>query len=311
MDCCKINDFDEAQQKLKDLIKHIKANKLIAKEKYILDLVTDLSGQAFEAISKKEFYDKWGKHYLPSLIFAHLQQYNNNFKDPGVQYYGGKLFNSLRDKANDIFIKMPAPKPSYKAPDWLKNFSQQPIVQQQARNVNMGNYMNYGGGCFAGHCLVEMKDDSLKMIKDLCVGEVVSGGAKVVCVIKYECKDNKSVLCGFDGGLKITPYHPMRVDEEWVFPIDVDGVVCREEVCAYVYNVVLSDGHVLNVNGVQCCTLGHGLMENEVITHEYFGTKRVIDDLKKCKGWTQGRVVLKHDAFKRDADTNLVYGLVN
>merc|ERR1719464_1812567 len=131
MDCCKINDFDEAQQKLKDLIKHIKANKLIAKEQYVTDLITDLTGQAFEAISKKEYFDKWGKHYLPSLIFAHLHQYNNNFKDPGIQHYGGELFNALRDKAKD------------------------------KKSVNMSYYMNKGGGCFAGKCMVQMDDDSV------------------------------------------------------------------------------------------------------------------------------------------------------
>merc|ERR1719464_619257 len=172
MDCCKINDFDEAQQKLKDLIKHIKANKLIAKEQYVTDLITDLTGQAFEAISKKEYFDKWGKHYLPSLIFAHLHQYNNNFKDPGIQHYGGKLFNKLRDKANDIFIKMPAPKPSYKAPDWLKNFqAAQPQIRpkqvKKKKSVNMSHYMNKGGGCVGGMCMVQMNDDSVKMVKDL------------------------------------------------------------------------------------------------------------------------------------------------
>ena len=316
MDCCKINDFDEAQQKLRDLIKLIKANKLIYKEQYVQDLITDLTGQAFEAISKKEYYDKWGKHYLPSLIFAHLHQYNNNFKDPGVQHYGGKLFNALRDKANDIFIKMPAPKPSYKAPDWLKDFQDaQPVVNHQPvqRNVNMSHYMNYGGGCFDGMCMVKMNDNSLKMVKDLCFGDVVSGGAVVECVIKYKGKNNKHVLCTLNGfgGLKITPYHPIKVYNEWMFPIDVDGGECREENCEFVYNFVLNEGHILNVNGVECCTLGHGLMENEVIQHEYFGTNQVVDDLKKCSGWKQGHIQLKHDAFRRDTNTNLVCALSN
>ena len=96
MSCMKLNDMDDAQKKLKDLIKEIDSNKLIKKEKYIDGLLQDLRGQAFEAISKKEYYDKWGRHYLPSLVFAHLHQYNNNFKDPGVQNYGGDAFDKLR-----------------------------------------------------------------------------------------------------------------------------------------------------------------------------------------------------------------------
>ena len=31
---------------------------------------------------------KWGKHYLQSLQRAHELQQCNNFKDPGVQFYG-------------------------------------------------------------------------------------------------------------------------------------------------------------------------------------------------------------------------------
>lgn len=34
----------------------------------------------------------------------------NNFKDPGIQHYGGKLFTYLRDKADDTFINLPAPR---------------------------------------------------------------------------------------------------------------------------------------------------------------------------------------------------------
>eukprot|EP00486_Rosalina_sp_Unknown_P009133 CAMPEP_0201579808 /NCGR_PEP_ID=MMETSP0190_2-20130828/27649_1 /ASSEMBLY_ACC=CAM_ASM_000263 /TAXON_ID=37353 /ORGANISM="Rosalina sp." /LENGTH=449 /DNA_ID=CAMNT_0048014787 /DNA_START=98 /DNA_END=1444 /DNA_ORIENTATION=+ len=54
-----LNDMKDAQTKLKELIKQIQSNKSISKEKYIKDLLQDLSGQCFEAISKKEYYDKW------------------------------------------------------------------------------------------------------------------------------------------------------------------------------------------------------------------------------------------------------------
>lgn len=41
----------------------------------------------------------------------------NNFKDPGVQIYGGKLFQSLRDTADAVFLKLPPPKPTIKKHD--------------------------------------------------------------------------------------------------------------------------------------------------------------------------------------------------
>jgi hypothetical protein len=40
-----------------------------------------------EAITKvpENYFERWGKHYLPSLARAHLLQQCNNFKDPGIQ----------------------------------------------------------------------------------------------------------------------------------------------------------------------------------------------------------------------------------
>jgi len=100
---------------------------------FIVDLLKDLEGQVTEALSKKEWFDKWGVHYLPSLLGAHLHQQCNNFKDPGVQHYGGKLFATLRDEIDEIFLKIPPPKPSFS-------------YGQPVAPVNMANYndVSYG-----------------------------------------------------------------------------------------------------------------------------------------------------------------------
>merc|ERR1712107_455018 len=79
---------------------------------FLKGLMEDISGQVSEALSKEEYYNKWGRHYLPSLIFAHQLQMCNNFKDPGVQNYGGELFQKYQDLADVAFNKLPAPKPS-------------------------------------------------------------------------------------------------------------------------------------------------------------------------------------------------------
>eukprot|EP00931_Biecheleriopsis_adriatica_P051231 TRINITY_DN29693_c0_g1_i1.p1 TRINITY_DN29693_c0_g1~~TRINITY_DN29693_c0_g1_i1.p1 ORF type:complete len:533 (+),score=91.55 TRINITY_DN29693_c0_g1_i1:222-1601(+) len=75
-------------------------------------LLEDLCGQVAEAVSKEEWFTKWGRHFLPSLICAHRSQQCNNFKDPGVQHYGGQLFQDIRDKADETFLSLPAPKPT-------------------------------------------------------------------------------------------------------------------------------------------------------------------------------------------------------
>merc|ERR1712045_702080 len=73
-------------------------------------LYQDLRGQATEAISTRDYYNSWGKHYLLSLATAHLHQFCNNFKDPGVQLYGrGSLFSETQETLDDIFAKVPPP----------------------------------------------------------------------------------------------------------------------------------------------------------------------------------------------------------
>jgi len=82
----------------------------------IVALKDDLTGQVMEALSRPDWFERWGQHYLPSLLFAHLKQQCNNFKDAGVQEYGGALFTELREAADQIFINMPPPVATIVAP---------------------------------------------------------------------------------------------------------------------------------------------------------------------------------------------------
>jgi hypothetical protein len=39
------------------------------------------------------------------------------------------------------------------------------------------------------------------------------------------------------------------------------------------------------INGIKCASLGHNIKGNKVIEHPYFGSERIVEDLKKLKGW--------------------------
>ena len=80
----------------------------------IRDLAKDVSGEVKLALSRKEAFQKWGQHFLPSLCFAHMRQQCNNFCDPGIQNYGGNLFHSIQEKVEETFLKLPPPQPSIK-----------------------------------------------------------------------------------------------------------------------------------------------------------------------------------------------------
>lgn len=52
----------------------------------VKDLTRDFSGQISEAVSREEWWRKWGIHYLPSLQRAHELQQCNNFKVKFVDF---------------------------------------------------------------------------------------------------------------------------------------------------------------------------------------------------------------------------------
>eukprot|EP00026_Physarum_polycephalum_P002923 Phypoly_transcript_02932.p1 GENE.Phypoly_transcript_02932~~Phypoly_transcript_02932.p1 ORF type:complete len:623 (+),score=142.69 Phypoly_transcript_02932:708-2576(+) len=272
----------------------------------------DIKGQVKEAIQRQpeDYFSKWGIHYLPSLSRAHLLQQCNNFKDPGIQFYGGAIFHELRDKIEDIFVKLPPPKPSANRYGGGGNY---------ASLSSMSAYYNASGGCIAGECVVSMADGSEKRVDQIAKGDKVASSitgagssSEVVCVVRTHCYNGRESLVTLPGGLRLTPYHPVRVNDAWKFPLDL-VVPHRDARCDFVYNFVLrGETHAMVVNGIECVTLGHG-MEGDVVAHPYFGTQCVVDDLRKMRGFAQGCVELFPAAcggktMVRDAKSGLVSG---
>jgi hypothetical protein len=79
--------------------------------KQLSAMLQDLSGQVSEAVSTTAFWKKWGAHYVRSLLHAHRYQVCHNFKDPGVQAYGGARFRALQAQFDDTFCALPPPQP--------------------------------------------------------------------------------------------------------------------------------------------------------------------------------------------------------
>lgn len=116
--------LEAALKLIKELSSKIKASESKSDEK-VVALLADIDGQTTEAFSKDEYWNKWGLHYIPSIMMAHKMQQCNNFKDPGVQVYGGKLFQEVRDEADGVFNDLPAPKPSARRPS--QTYSSAPV----------------------------------------------------------------------------------------------------------------------------------------------------------------------------------------
>lgn len=312
------NKDKEAQAALSDITELVRP----CQDPRAKALLQDLTGQVREAIQKtpENYFQKWGRHYLPSLARAHLLQQCNNFKDPGIQVYGGDMFQQKRDQIDDIFVKLPPPKPSVRrsAPTSSSSYGGS---SYSAPSYSMRTYHNAAGPCFAGECLVRMAVGADKQCRDIVRGDVVmgpKGPAIVECVIKTHCVDGKEDLVIFPNGLRVTPYHPIidAATNKWRFPIDLHPLQ-RSLPCDAVYNFVLRSGHTMVIQGVECVTLGHGITGDEVVSHTYFGTSRVVDDLRAMRGWHAGLVELfpalcaGGTCMVRDKETGLVCGFAS
>ena len=283
---------------IKTLITEIKAKQI--NDPYINSLLTDLEGQVLEAFTDYDSFNKWGKDYIPSLLQAHMLQQCNNFKDPGVQHYGGDLFTKIRDKADQIFCDLPPPKPaSYKG---VFNTRGSSLAQPASMRV----FSNSSGPCFDGNCDVSIYDGTFKKVKNVCKGDIVltpNGNSKIICVTKTICKDNTTQMVILDGGLIISPYHPIKNNGIWTFPIDCGPIKTRH--CPMIYNFVLENDHIMIINEVECVTLGHNYDTNSIIRHPYYGSQNVIQDLQKSNTWDHGEVVIRPNDTERDS-TNMV-----
>lgn len=257
-----------------------------------IDSKNDNEGQVMKALSRSDWFSKWGKHYLLSLMRAHQLQQCNNFKDKSVQIYGGKLFREIRDYADNVFCKLPAPIPSIK-------------YAAKTHVSNMSGYYNVDGGCFDGEGKVLMHDGSFKNVKLLSKGDKVismdNNIATIVCVVRT--KVMKPIEIVEIDGVKITPWHPIRQNNQWIFPFDVDKT--KEIYCDYIYNLVLDKYHVVVINGLECITLGHGYTGN-VLFHEYYGTNKIIEDLQSMSGWDAGNIDIDKHIIHRDKYTHVV-----
>ena len=275
---------------------------------YSVALLEELNGQITEAMSDK-YISKWGKHYLRSVTMAHLNEETINFKDAALQHYGSDMFRYFRDICEDIFIKSPAPIPTGQIPYTASATSRAP-----APRIDMLNYYNARGGCISGKCLVSSGENSLIYVRDIRKGDVINcpdspnGKSVVEYVLKYKVRKTDQVV-KFEDGLIISPHHPILKTgtcfSEWVFPLQLKTPedINEEEV----FNFVLKSGNVMIINNRSVITLGHCIKGHEVLSHEYLGEQRVIDDIKEIvKNTAHDTDYVEIKEIIRDPETGMI-----
>jgi len=192
-------------------------------------------------------------------------------------------------------------------------------------------YQGGGGGCFGAGASVGVVTGvgdktvvTARPISEVRAGDVVevAGGAlhtsRVVCVVEVARPAAKQ-MCRFEGGLEITPKHPVKLEGAWRRPRDVcsetagggELVTMESDYC--VYNLVLEgegeQARVLLVNGLECVTWGHGLSGDPVVEHAYWGSEQILRDLEEMHGWDEGHIQLGEDSFVRESKSGEVVRL--
>ena len=259
-------------------------------------LVEDLNFQIRQSLSK-EYFTTWGNNFVHSILRAHQLQYCNNFKDPGVQYYGGTLFHELQDTATELFDNITPPKPSNSTHNSING------------PLSMSYYNDSSNPCFAGWSTSEVLGGGIVRVDQLVSGDIVrtrDGYSSIICVVKTYCKDGRTDIVTLDSGLAITPFHPIFYKGRWEYPKNI-GEVSNIE-CKAVYSFVLEKDHMMLINGTPCICFGHGFDEG-ILQHHYYGTHRIIDDLKTMPGWNIGLIELQSGCIKVD-EYGIVIGLV-
>lgn len=274
---------------------------------------TEGEGQIGLAVKIPTNYVRWGAHYMRAYLRSQELQQCMNFKDPGLQIYGGDMFRTIQTDADNIFCTLPPPKPSGHARHSGYGYGGAGAgAAAPPALTSMSVFHNASSGCFHGDNDIRMADGSTKKIKDVKVGDMVatpgaSGGARVRYTV--ECRQRaRSQPMTQHGALSITPWHPIRIAGEWKFPAEVAGYSSRP--VNVVHNFVLERDHIVIVGDVECCTLGHGI-KGAVIEHSYFGDA-VLKDLRlKAGGAETGHVVFENLKTVRHPTTDMIVGWID
>ena len=249
-----------------------------------------IEGQIWKAFSNDEWYQRWGLHYLLAHFRAHELHLRTNFKDTALQNYGGRLFSEVLTEVEEIFESVPVPVAS-------RATTSAPF----AGNFQASTY-TASGPCIDGYGIVNTPSGPT-LIKDLKKGDtIINSNGKIitiVCVIKTNIKNGQLQMVKF-GKILITPYHPILINNQWTFPHQA-GTVTQMK-CDAIYSFVVSGDYQMTVSSMNVVTLGHGIEDDPVLKHPFFGTNKVIDHLKKNSGWNTGLVEIND--FKPKYDEN-------
>ena len=261
-------------------------------------------GQILKAL---QHWSKWGQHYLPSVWFAHVRQEKSSFKDASMEMYSTADLEAMIDSAETTFKNLAPPQASIKPRNGgTRDYTAVP---------DMSRMMNRMGGCLVASSMVLLEDGTTRVrIDELKAGMRVYGSGMVKNLVRFDVVDTSKQMIyrlkedDAHSTLGITAWHPVATNGSgWEFPCESDRFVGKvENDCDAVFNVVLEGGDAIEVDGVKCITLGHGL-KDKIAFHPYFGSERVLHDLSLMKEDDRGLIWYRNPLFIRSSTSGLIH----
>lgn len=256
----------------------------------------------------RDYFNKWGEYYIDQLTSSLLKQFTPNFKDDACKVFNNDCFDMLVNHIASTFDTLPPPKPS------IKKFDSSTNSYRSGPGVgSMATFNRADNGCWTGDSQILMSNGLYKDARLVSPGDSIvtlkdhnDPDSKIITTVKtvvITTQDNSSVkLTLLPGGGKLTCWHPFMHDTgKWSFPVEKYMSNVGTYTCSKLYNLVLEDYHVVIVGGTPCITLGHGFKDGN-LNHPYFGTQKIINDLKRRPDYNTGFVNLTSSQFIRNGE---------
>jgi hypothetical protein len=269
-------------------------------------------GQLCKALNSADTFYNWGIKWIRSFWFSHSTQTKMGRNEQSPRIYSTDQMKKLELKGNNLYDTLPAGVPTYAH----RHFKIEVIQAKVASGGYSYSQVNdQERGCFHADSMISTPSGS-KKVSDLKKNDAVYSintdkqlvVVKIVCVIQTNSTSSVTVceLPSRDGNkpLIITPTHPVKtsVDAMWQHP---KSIVKSSSKVSTVYNLILESNHIVILNGYIVCTMGHGITDNDIISHPFFGTDKVTQAYKSQfpTEYENGLITVNGNAeFVRDSE---------
>lgn len=170
--------------------------------------------------------------------------------------------------------------------------------------------INAASSCFTGDCKIH-SSRGLIPVNELKIGDKILNStgdfSEIKCILVNEINENEIIDMYVCKGLTITAYHPVKNNSKWVFPIDCETFIKNNIKVELLYSIGLIGATSFLIDGIEVIGLGHGITNDIVAIHEYFGTEKVINDIFSLS--PNGYCKIISSQITRNSITGLVDGI--